>query len=608
MSSSGLQHRVMHDGASYHQQHQQHHQAHGHGHAHAHGSHAAAHPQTSMTDDHCAPCPYEDKVVKNGTTARMVLMFLRDLVEQPPAVFPQYPQTYNCPMMKCYEKFTAQFQLIQHLLTCPELPTGEFDCDKCSNWHEFPTDEKDWAHWSGWKSQHPPQGPNIQRKTSLGSKMRNTFTLRKKDPSRKQNPSDAQRFPVDTRPGTAASETPSSISDRRAEHHMAFSGHPSFGDLQKSPLACHGLPEVERGIFWPGFNSDQIRMSSAVSSIAPSSTFETIPSKATSQNTSQTTLFTPSIAAYQPATTLAHDLNNVMTPPQFIFSPQSLHNGTTSLPGQRLSLSAMSLDEPLMTINESSLSPPEPQGMDSSDSSGWWNLKQDTGTPRPTPVSSGPDACFHMQSPISGIMARDGTSELSTPTSPCTSCVIDQRHASPFYGIQQGSVIPMSRALSQDSTMALPTPFETTLSGANQLEAFSPHGHADHVHHAGSTHRAGLDSPTDELVCDECEWKPRGVRENLKGYLRKHKNTHKGARLACDAPGCNKTFSRLDNLKKHKKDKHDEGGSVLPSKRALTDDYGEHMEEEEQKRPTTAELEIRGVSGDYSMLWPALHF
>jgi hypothetical protein len=100
------------------------------------------------------------------------------------------------------------------------------------------------------------------------------------------------------------------------------------------------------------------------------------------------------------------------------------------------------------------------------------------------------------------------------------------------------------------------------------------------------------------------------VRENLKGYLRKHKNTHKGVRLSCDVPECVKTFSRLDNLKKHKKDKHgieDTGGSV-PAKR-VADGVAEVIEEEaELKRPGTVESELRAVTEDYSTLWPALHF
>jgi len=121
-----------------------------------HGAHAVHHAgpegaQAAVTvADHCLRCPYEAKVVLNGTTARMVLMFLRELVEQQPPVYSQFQQqTYACPMVKCQQKFAEPFPLVQHLLSCPELPNGEFVCDKCNNWHEFPTTEKDWSFWTG---------------------------------------------------------------------------------------------------------------------------------------------------------------------------------------------------------------------------------------------------------------------------------------------------------------------------------------------------------------------------------------------------------------------------------------------------------------------------
>lgn len=108
------------------------------------------------------------------------------------------------------------------------------------------------------------------------------------------------------------------------------------------------------------------------------------------------------------------------------------------------------------------------------------------------------------------------------------------------------------------------------------------------------------------------------MRENLKGYLRKHKNTHKGLRLSCDVVGCTKTFSRLDNLKKHKKDKHGiedlaTGATCAqpPPKQMVEEFHGQHQhveDEAEHKRPGTVDSEVRDMSGDYSMLWPALHF
>ncbi|CAK7213165.1 hypothetical protein SBRCBS47491_001709 [Sporothrix bragantina] len=78
------------------------------------------------------------------------------------------------------------------------------------------------------------------------------------------------------------------------------------------------------------------------------------------------------------------------------------------------------------------------------------------------------------------------------------------------------------------------------------------------------------DIDPEDLVCDLCQWKPRGVRENLRGYLRKHKNVHKGLRLACDVPGCKKSFSRLDNLKTHRREKHSIDDTAPASKTTST--------------------------------------
>ncbi|KAK0655610.1 hypothetical protein B0T16DRAFT_15025 [Cercophora newfieldiana] len=574
-----------------------------------HGSHQAAQvphglSQAAVTAaDHVAQCPYEAKVVTNGTTARMVLMFLRELVEQP--VYPHFQQTYGCPMMKCYAKFTEPFPLVQHLLSCPELPNGEFDCDKCNNWHEFPTNEKDWSQWTGWsgKSSHrhhhhqatpatqtnqanqttqaaqttqaPPQHDLIERKRSFSSKVRDHFT-RKKDP--RKPPMENHTF---SRPGTAVSGASSVMTMSRCSEHqpMEFSAHsgaPGFTHLHK-PTVNPGGAHVENSMFWSGINEDAI--SSTVSSIAPSSNFDTdTPNGTSTVNTSQTTLFTTNngLGPYQPAA------GDVITSP-FMFTSQSAFESSAPLPGQQASSDMeMSIDEPL-PISEATISPTGPATP--SDNRTWWGGKPNIDTPRPTPVSS------------------------------------------PFYSMDQPMSHHLTRTMSQES-MEPPMPglFQRGMSEGTPMDTMSPH--AEHVHtHHGSM--GGRSSPTDDLVCDECQWKPRGVRENLRGYLRKHKNTHKGLRLPCDVAGCTKTFSRLDNLKKHKKDKHgiDEPlGGMVPMKRG-PEEYSEHVEEDGaqpaddgpilteadllRRIPTLTEQdlrELRNPSGDYGMLWPALHF
>ncbi|KAK3936494.1 zinc finger C2H2-like protein [Diplogelasinospora grovesii] len=668
-----------------------------------------SHPQQASVD-HCISCPYEDKIVTNGTTARMVLMFLRDLVEQP-TMYAQFPQTYGCPMMKCYQTFAEPLQLVQHLLSCSELPNGEFDCDKCNNWHEFPTNEKDWAQWTGWKSpQRTAQGVSgsgagagVTRRRSLGSKMRDAFALRRKE-SRNPMPMptsqphlDHSFSPLEMRPGTAATEAPRDVAVSSEcpgpvrPNQIAFPGHESisaaFSDQHpKAALISGCTPEVDdRVMYWQGLNAEMCELQSAISSIAPSSTFETSSlSQAASTNTSRTTLFAPSVVGQyhqSPSPSTQGSSTTTMTPQQYMFSPQSTFdcNGPGTIEGNPEPSSAMSLDEPLTTLNEPALSHQSPAELRPPTAGEtlhqWWGPRPTaTDTPSARLATVSPPGtthdCFPMHSPMGGgVLSRgvvavgDGlSSQLSSPGGGSSIGSSRPRQPgsplveSPFnfhvhYQVPS-SHHPMSRHLSQDASLV----DACISSGLYELAAApgaghgnsqigiamsSPHGHAttpgDHHHHA-HVHRGTLamhskstmaflerlQSPMsdDELVCDECQWKPRGVRENLKGYLRKHKNTHKGLRLACDVDGCTKTFSRLDNLKKHKKDKHGiddtttptTGSSVLPSKRVADSDLCgvrniEDMENAPPKRPDTSSSnsEVRGVSGDYSMLWPALH-
>ncbi|KAK0718951.1 hypothetical protein B0T21DRAFT_414971 [Apiosordaria backusii] len=617
---SNLQHRAMHhDGlystAAIHAGH--------HHHQHHHAMHPP-HTQSTMMDHCVTTCPYEDKIIQNGAVARMVLMFIRELVEHSSH---QPRQSYACPMTRCHRPFAGPLQLIQHLLSCPEVSTGEFTCDKCNHWHTFPTNDKDWEQWAAMKSQQSlgnEQG-HVRRKRSLGSKIKGFATLTKRD-ARKQNPAPDAHFKteysMDSRPSTAASSTPSTIFTRRcSEHHTGYPGHDHGNtttfDLQKPPLLPAGVPGIDgNGLFWPGFSADQLgNIPSSVPSIAPSSTLDTSSSKPISQNTSQTTLFTPSLNGFQPGVTSAQVPTTMAQQQQYVFSTHPPFNGGTSpLPGQPPS--AMVLDEP-MTLNQADLTPTDLRSPVSTESlnHGWWGNKLGIETSRPPPPTSGPGNCFQMQSPIAaidGMMTRDVTSGLTTPTSPC-------RHASPFFQMPPSSGHPMSRALSHESMQAGMTPvYSSPGANASHVDPLSPQ--TEHDPHSLALHqRTPFEPAPEDLICDECQWKPRGVRENLKGYLRKHKNTHKGLRLSCDVVGCTKTFSRLDNLKKHKKDKHGiedlaTNGTTCaqpPPKRMVEEYHAQHQHVEdgaEHKRPGTVDSEIRDMSGDYSMLWPALHF
>ncbi|KAL2159255.1 hypothetical protein VTH06DRAFT_2690 [Thermothelomyces fergusii] len=595
---------------------------------HHHGSHAL-HQQAAMSGPYVS-CPYEDKVTKDGTTARMVLLFLRELLEQL-SLGEQPQQSYGCPMTRCHSSFAAPLQVVQHLLSCPELLNGEFDCDKCSTSHSFPTNEKDWAQWTGWRS---PQSMHIRRKRSFGSKMKD-FALRKKDPSRKQTPAFDLNFnksasSTDTRPSTATSEAPSSVLAARAfPQHAVFPGQnpppPSFSTIQE-PVMPSDLPEIDSSMFWPGFNGAASGLPSTVSSVALSSTMDETQSERLSQNTSQSTLFTSNLDPYQntvgsPQGSDMSASQPYMYPPQLSFTP-----GLATIPCHVPTTSSMCLDGSL-PLSQSSV-PPTDLRSAGSDDNGWWQPKAEAETPRPTPPPSGPDPGFPLQANnnVLGGLAQEIGSGMPSPASPGMA-------ASPFYQMQPPPPPPstqtMSRALSQETMQSgLTTGFGTPIpegvgpeAVTRRAESRQPPPAAPQPNQQQGQQSAAVSSKqetasVEELVCDECQWKPRGVRENLKGYLRKHKNTHKGVRLACDVPGCVKTFSRLDNLKKHKKDKHgieDAGGSGA-AKRAASEAAGNAAPQEAESKPLPAReshhmpMSVPIASEDYSMLWPALHF
>jgi hypothetical protein len=559
---------------------------------------------------------YEDKVTKDGTTARMVLLFLRELVDQLCLGEQQVQQSYACPITRCRRTFLAPLQVVQHLLSCPELSSGEFDCDKCCTTHRFPTNEKDWAQWSGWKcppSAHPNH--DIQRKRSLGSKMRD-FALRKKDPSRKQASVASESLfknttATDTRPSTATSDAPGSIfAGRTLQHALHFQPQsnqqgpsPGLLDFQK-PVLSPGLAEVDGSMLWQNYDGTGSDLPSTVSSIAHAS-IDDSPSDRLSQNTSQTTLFGTGMGPYQTPTTTTGPSHGSLPASQYMYGLQGPVTGSmANLSTGTVTGSAMCLDD-TVTLRQSPVSPTNIRS--STNGTAWWAGKVDAETPRPTPPSTGPETCFPVQAGMMGNLANVVSNGIPSPTSPTAA-------ASPFYPVQQTPTQAMTRALSQESmqssmTTVFGTP-ATEVPPTSGLGALSPPSGSNNPSNTTSASTKQATDPVEELVCDECQWKPRGVRENLKGYLRKHKNTHKGVRLACDVPNCVKTFSRLDNLKKHKKDKHgiDESGNA---KRAASE-YADkaHDGSGAAKRPTPlvmTEADLRGTE-EYSMLWPALHF
>ncbi|KAK1781183.1 hypothetical protein QBC45DRAFT_69447 [Copromyces sp. CBS 386.78] len=667
---STLQHRLIHDGGLYSTV------------IRDNASHATL-PQASMMGHHRGSCPHEEKLVTDGTVARVVLMFLRDLLERPNPH--QVHSGYKCPMARCRKIFLGHLQLIQHLPSCPELHNGVFECDKCNMLHEFPTNEKDWAYWSGWKHQEV----NVERKRSLGSKMRDTFTLRKRDTNRKTNTlseihTHLPGFMLHARTHTAASmesvvQNPAMIGCPTPHSAMPFTGHSATGDFfppHKQPTATD-MMDASLELFRQGFSAEEMSdLQSAVSSITASSTIEVEPSQRASTNTSRTTLFPPRFSQYQSPTPPIQGNSNAITSQPYLFTSQpTIPTGTLQL-DDIPPPTAMSLDDQIVvaSVPVSQTSMPHAMPMDGHS---WWSPRTTGGIQGLTPDSSGTSSSFHIQTPPAmAISNANNGRDMATPDTPVRNRDADETQLHQIYYQQGGAhhqdvarspsldsvetmqpnTTPMgvgtSSEMGQQSTPTNgnPTPSDGVLSPTHDGQR--SHSHSEHQHHQHHQHHQqshqhptsstgiaihhrrpnnnaqqdlnlshglghGNGSNEYDLICDECQWKPRGVRENLKGYLRKHKNTHKGLRLSCDVPNCTKTFSRLDNLKKHKKDKHGiedtmspiagGGGGLLPLKRVAS---AEGMADANAKRPDTSDSQqrLRDLSGDYTMLWPALHF
>ena len=604
-------------------------------------------------------------------------------------------------MARCRKVFLGHLQLVQHLLSCSELRNGVFQCDKCNMLHEFPTNEKDWAHWTGWKHQEV----NVERKRSLGSKMRDTFTLRKRDSNRKTNTlseivTHQPGFMFHTKSHPAASMesvVPNTAMIGAPTPHatMPFTGHgatANFFPLHKQPSATD-MMDASLELFRQGFSAEEMSdLHSAVSSITASSTIEVEPSQRASTNTSRTTLFPPRFSQYQSPTPPIQGNNNNITSQPYLFTSQP------TMPTGALQLdnipppTAMSMDDPIVVTSVPVSQTSMPSAMQV-DGHAWWSPPISSGIQGLTPDSAGTSSNFHVQTPPAMTLSGNNGRDIPTPDTPVrTRDTNDSQHHQLYYQSGPGTNQDIARSPSLDSMRTMqpnttvvggtgtgseigqqqqpspdggnPTPSSCTSDGGvlsplpggqQQFEHHQlshsqhqnhhlQHQHAHHtasgiaIHHRrphnatqqdlslghGLSHGGGGGGNDSDLICDECQWKPRGVRENLKGYLRKHKNTHKGLRLSCDVPGCTKTFSRLDNLKKHKKDKHGiedtttmsptaggpggGGGGLLPLKRvASTEGMADGAN---AKRPDTSDSQqrLRDLAGDYTMLWPALHF
>lgn len=75
------------------------------------------------------------------------------------------------------------------------------------------------------------------------------------------------------------------------------------------------------------------------------------------------------------------------------------------------------------------------------------------------------------------------------------------------------------------------------------------------------------------------------------GHLNRHTLKHTGTRFACQVPGCDKTFSRLDNMRTHMKNMHppSPSPSSSPQAKSFVKNHNGYVPTNSSSRPTSSE-------------------
>ncbi|KAH8879225.1 hypothetical protein GQ53DRAFT_775157 [Thozetella sp. PMI_491] len=611
------------------------------------GQDAHACPVQPTATEQGGSCPYADKTATNANPARVMLMLVRDFVEQQQGVYAS--QAYFCPMVRCYQQFADPMSLIQHVLSCPELPGGMFQCWKCLNWHELPSDEKEWSDFGVWKPD-APQGPGFPPKRSLSQQIKDAV-MRRRNSIRKVVPGSPTKqemdvdFQIDTRLNPELTGVLNNLAFRSSvcqdieveQQHRG--GVPGFHDPQKEIKPS----QVDVDMIWQDLSTNGI---CGMPATTQTTGFDHVQSP-----TQPTPALVPGLSHSQCHSPL--DDRTMMRSPVQLVSPPPAFNSWPQV--QSAPFDCYPASPPLamsntLIVDGLSVAPQMPTQVSVAAPP-----PMDEKSPSWLGPRTGPDLA--RLSPVSwvGNVANDSSSERSTRAHSIRdsgSLGIPPNNYNMF-GVQSIQAptpraipsLPMSGVITMTPDMSTANSSQETiqLSRVNRPFAAPPLPPAppqdmvlDDVDDSRpcsptpSEDDHGHDDGSDDLVCDQCQWRPRGVKENLKGYLRKHKNVHKGLRLPCDYPGCKKTFSRLDNLKKHRREKHglDETGNTHHAAKRAQEDcghtHGHHMHHHEEHISTTMAVDApppppppqnprdsseytRGVYDGHSVLWPGLH-
>ncbi|TLD31670.1 hypothetical protein PspLS_02975 [Pyricularia sp. CBS 133598] len=545
---------------------------------------AVPHQQHEPVISGRSTCPYETCVITDPTASRFAVMMLQYFMNS--ANINTTLNPFDCPVSKCMKQFTEPLEFVRHLINCPELSKGEFKCRKCETWHIFPTTERGWLDFSGWEK-------------TVEKKKRSSFTDKLKVMVRSS-----------PKPGSLRSLRSSSDSCISPSAQSKASSTPSSEFSAGSPYAIVGRKESEvqwryDADAWPTViptPEKPLRVSTGNTGGQPQHHLPIVDIQQPQElcGTGRLELWdtgctrselpdnhqpSPTSGPYKPQDSASRYEGQAFWPivgaPTY---PYALENGTwtSSLEGQVAQHTAHRSTQQSSTDSHSSGSVsigllqttmPLYFGHNLSESPGGLDVDQSGPVPElsgeETPSShpgSYNSTTWSFDSASTSRMASLRTSSSSGSSVESFECVGMGDWApngdpifSTFEPQNEGHQAIM-RAL-QDINGSAPKSLESChfdLGCRHQWPEVPEMESAPVAGRAAPVAEASVEADDDgDLTCghENCDFRPSGTKlHNYRKYLHKHRETHRRARYECDQ--CQSVYTRSDNLKKHRREKH----------------------------------------------------
>lgn len=529
-------------------------------------------------------CPYETCVVTNPTTSRFALMMLRYFMNNATINTPL--DRFDCPVAKCMWQFTEPLEFVRHLFDCPELSKGEFECRKCETWHKFPTTEKGWLEFSGWGKM-----AEKKKRSSFTEKLKVIVRSSQKLGSPQSRKRSGDSCDSRSTPSSTASWTPSD-SSAGSPYNMTQGGEPdsrwphSADDSWNTRIAtCEKPPQIstaatnQQPLYQLDDSSEPLQELCDTAAISCAE----LPDSGLSRSTQhlhkvhslpppyqgKENWHVPSVASVPLYSNTLANSSWMQGPLRLQSVPQDFkYGGGGSHDNGQVSAGMLRTDiEPCFGHNLSE----SPVGVDMGQLVQATELSTEETRPSQSYSFSSMSSQQFSCSPLPELLAFGGRTNYSSMSSNGS-----------FQSFAMGGWTPNGEPIF--STFEAENEGQQAILLALQEINGSPPDqnqscHFDLGHRQAWNLSPEIESPSpsnqpraapvgvspaelehnddEDLACglENCEYRPSGTKlHNYRKYLHKHRETHKRARYECDR--CGSGYTRPDNLKKHRREKH----------------------------------------------------